>query len=141
MGKLDRIKLYDSEGYVIWSDRKNDSKYFDDGIRDLARVIQALDITTFGSCQGHIGKHGTHPFPWVSGYLDNKPEIKNLIGIYNKSSDIKWEIEISWLKPDSEAKNDVQLKKLQHSAEKLAMFLYEYVKDPAKRDYARRAYC
>lgn len=107
----------------------------DPKISNLVRVINGLGVITLGSCEGHLRRKGTHPYPWVTyfNWIGASEVLTAILDGFNQTSDIKWEAigAIQPMQPMQKARSKVELARLQESAKSLTQYLFDkYFKVP-----------
>ena len=106
------------------------SQPIDPKIQNLVRVLYKLHAVSerSQSCEGHIDPKKL-PFPRVTVGVpyDSKVYRKILAMLidYNKRSDVQWALEGICIKPNTRARNQLELEELQESANRLAHFIFE----------------
>jgi len=115
--------------YLKLEDLVDQNPPLDPGIRSLVKAMRILGYRTIGSCEGHIDDVH-HPFPWVTVtdlFDDCDPKhdvLREKVNLFNQTSDVQWRLDWTGaIQPTEGAKSDEELKKLQASANTLAIFL------------------
>lgn len=104
----------------------------DQGITNLVKAIRSLGHLTMGSCEGGLeGSHHIDSFPWVTVYgvgfedVVTHQQITDILERFNKKGGVQWTTDWSTVRPEKVASNRTELKRLQASADELAMFIFD----------------
>ena len=106
----------------------------DSHIVPLVRAVRAFDLTTTGSCAGHLDRF--FPYPWVQIVAyENVELLEVLVKAYNKrGNEVTWQGG-SLVRTMHEARNLSELARLQKGIEDFSEFLFEHRPEVLDSEY------
>jgi hypothetical protein len=117
----------------------------DPKVQGLVLGLTSIGVDTHASCEGHLDR--SHHHPWVGFNPFSYAKIgalEYLVKEYNHTHDIKWEVDMNWLRPTmskgflccigKKRISEKELKRLQGSADGLGRFIFYHRKDKKIRE-------